>query len=272
MKVSVLSSGHQLAESPGMNPWSQDLFWVDIEKSKLYTRSSAGDVSSVFVTNGITSAHPLSSTNYAFTGTTSIGILSGKASKLLWEGPIGDGWRFNDSLLLPSGELVVNTKSTRNEHTNQRLGILGKRGLDWKFSGLSLGNGIAWDQARKRLYVSDSKSHSILRWPTSKAGHPLTDASPSTLASNLVGEPDGMTLDCQGNLLVAEWGTGCLLEVSPDGAIRILLRLPTPYISSVAWADTAMKTLIITTAADSEVSIASKSKVSGGDVLLINPV
>jgi len=62
------------------------------------------------------------------------------------------------------------------------------------------------------------------------------------------GHPDGMTFDADGHLWVGCWGTGQVLRLDPAGVPERAIRLPTPNVTSCAFAGEELDRMFVTTA------------------------
>lgn len=60
-----------------------------------------------------------------------------------------------------------------------------------------------------------------------------------------------MMIDANGMLWVAVWGSGKIIQYDPDiGRKLSIIKVPTPYVSSVRFAGSALEELIITTSGE----------------------
>jgi sugar lactone lactonase YvrE len=111
-------------------------------------------------------------------------------------------------------------------------------------SGVTISNGLGW--YGERMYYADS--------PTDRVD--LFDYDPATgeIAHRRlfvsVPKPDGLCVDAQGHVWIALWGTGTLRRYTPDGEVERELTVPTPQITSCAFAGPDYRTLVITTGAE----------------------
>ena len=63
------------------------------------------------------------------------------------------------------------------------------------------------------------------------------------------GSPDGMTIDCNDNLWVAQWGGGGVYCYNPyTGDLLTKIVVPAPHVASCAFGGDKLDTLYITTA------------------------
>lgn len=273
--VRVISSGHLLAESPGSNPFTGNLFWVDIDDDSFFEFNPANDrVRRIKMPRGITSVHPLGANSYLATGRNSIyefdcsdGML--RSEEVLWESAGEDEWRFNDSLLSPSGALVLGTKDLSNASVKHaRVGSLVDGKLSWLETKIQLANGMALDLERRRFYCSDSLARRILVWDLARRDFPSAVDPVSEFVGSLSGEPDGMELDAEGNIWVACWGAGKLMCFSPEGVEIRSIEVGAVHVSSLAFVGTGNYNCLVTAATSDHEDDAqlSTSLLKGGQV------
>lgn len=265
----LISRGHILAESPGLNSFSTSLFWVDIEDSSLFTWVRGGEPQKHDLRGrGVTSAHPMGATKYLITGKNSIYLFNLLGPiEVLWESDCED-WRFNDSFLLSQGNLLIGTKSL-TPGLPARLGLSLASELRWLSPELSLANGLEQDTRLGVTYIADSLIGNV--WKT-KAVYPEDLLSPDLtlepFISGLSGEPDGILLDRFGNLFVAIWGRGQIRKYDPLGKEIGRLQLGTTHLTSLCWADGQQRSLLVTSANSGD-EIESRFPMQGGDVILL---
>lgn len=266
----VISSGHQLAESPGWNKFINEFYWVDIETSEIFVMQR-GAIRRFVSPFGATSAHALGQNDYLITGDNSIGHFINGVWRVLWVSEeIQPEWRFNDSTLLPNGNLVVGTKSTRDLHQNQRVGLWDGTKLEWKFNGMTLSNGMAIEELKSRLIIADSISRQLFSWGLSVTGEVDFEDEPGVFAVLSEGEPDGLSIDSEGMLWLALWGTGKLIQLDALGTIKQTLQLAAENVSSVSWGGKDSRSMLVTTARGGTNNMDAMIECAGGDVVLLN--
>jgi sugar lactone lactonase YvrE len=85
------------------------------------------------------------------------------------------------------------------------------------------------------------------------------------------GVPDGLTLDAEGGLWVALWGSGELQRYTPDGQLDTVVRLPVRQVTSAAFGGTDLSTLYITTAREDFTPADLAGQPHAGDIFACTP-
>lgn len=99
------------------------------------------------------------------------------------------------------------------------------------------------------MFHTDSARRTIFRMAIND------DGSVGPRAEHIVfppewGSPDGMTLDADGYLWVAHWGTGQISRFDADGARERSIALPASQITSMTFAGPGLDRMFVTSAAD----------------------
>ncbi|MSR52944.1 MAG: hypothetical protein EXS09_06590 [Gemmataceae bacterium] len=108
--------------------------------------------------------------------------------------------------------------------------------VDQVASGLAFPNGLDVDPASKFLYVIESQTQKILRYPITEDG-----LGKGELFYDLRGSGgDGCVFDAEGNLWVADFhrpdtGKGRITVLSPEAKVLAYLPLPTKVVSNIAF-------------------------------------
>lgn len=107
-----------------------------------------------------------------------------------------------------------------------------------------LGEGPLWDVREQALYGTDLLHRSIWRYDPATGA-----ASGRRLFANtaaLGGGPDGATVDAAGFLWSAICGGSKVVRYAPDGAVALVIDMPTPLISSVMFGGPDLDRLFVT--------------------------
>ena len=130
-----------------------------------------------------------------------------------------------------------------------------------------LAEGPVWDAAR-----------GLLRWVDILPGHvhaldPVTGALSGRrrFISVSGGLPDGLTLDAEGCLWLAAWGTGELHRYTPDGQLDTIVKLPVSQVTSAAFGGADLRTLYITTARENYTAADLRDQPHAGDIFACTP-
>ncbi|PRP78043.1 hypothetical protein PROFUN_13773 [Planoprotostelium fungivorum] len=159
--------------------------------------------------------------------------------------------RFNDAKCDPRGRLIAGTMDNAEEkEDNASLYLLRSATSQCEvlIPKVSLSNGIGFSPKRDKMYYIDSPKHEVYSFDyNEETGHlsnrkVLTRIEPSF--------PDGMDVDSEGKLWIAQWGGGCVSRHDPDtGAEISRVTLPVSQVSSCCFGGKNMDELYITTAA-----------------------
>lgn len=138
-------------------------------------------------------------------------------------------------------------------------------------AGFAVSNGPAISPDGTLMYLADSGARRILRYDIS--GPKPRAASRRVLCAFDEGEgyPDGMTIDHEGCLWVAQWGGGRVSRFSPDGERLECMEMPTPNVTSVCFGGADYDTLYITSGRDGLNDAALGRHPHSGSVFSVKP-
>jgi sugar lactone lactonase YvrE len=106
--------------------------------------------------------------------------------------------------------------------------------------GIRYANGVAVDAARKRLLVSAHLARQVLAFPILSPGklderRVLFDFATQGITHKYpLAGPDGLEIDADGNVLVAEYGEGRVHRIAADGALAGTVDGFAPYVTDTA--------------------------------------
>lgn len=141
--------------------------------------------------------------------------------RMTMDGALGEG-----SLLCVDSDLAVTTRQV----------------------GLAIPNGLGWSLDGSRMYFIDSSWREVREYPYDPATGAIGEPRTLVWFPEDGSVPDGLTIDAEGHLWVARWGAGCVVRVSPDGAIVDRIDLPVSRVSSCTFGGEDLGDLYITTA------------------------
>ncbi|MFE3195800.1 SMP-30/gluconolactonase/LRE family protein [Nocardia sp. NPDC059240] len=163
----------------------------------------------------------------------------------------GVGSRLNDAKVDPRGRLLAGTMAEEGGVGGSALYRVDPDGtLSMLRTGVTISNGLGWSPDGRTLYYADSPTRRVdafdydLDSGTIGAGRPF--------AYFADGDPDGLTVDAEGNVWVAVWGAGQVRAFDPDGTLRTTVEVGPSQVSSCTFAGPDLDVLVITTAAERE--------------------
>ena len=256
----LYEAGCALAECPIYDEEKHGLYWLDIEENRiffldltshqcLYTQMDrkigsivqtdrgkllAGMDDGIYLIDGLTYAPycPVAESD---------GILN----------------RFNDGKCDPGGRFVVGTVVT-GACTNPGclISVSGKGQYRLHYTGLDCSNGLAWSEDGRTMYHVDTISarpSEITAADYDPETGALSNRRPAVDFSKEAAQgilADGMAIDRDGNLWIAEWngyGVGCWNPKTGEKIAKV--QVPVAKVSSCAFGGRDYQTLYITTAA-----------------------
>jgi sugar lactone lactonase YvrE len=119
------------------------------------------------------------------------------------------------------------------------------------FGGVTISNGLDWSPDGKTMYYIDSAEQAVDAFDFDAASGQIAgrrrlvefDVDPNRPGTL----PDGMTVDAEGYLWVAHYGTGSVARFAPDGQPSGRIELPVSQVTSVAFGGSDYRDLYITT-------------------------
>ena len=179
--------------------------------------------------------------------------------------------RFNDGKPDPWGNFWAGTMAWQEESgppcSLYRLSPDGT--VTELLGGVGLSNGLDWSDDRKTFYYADSPSGGVDLFGTDPDTGALSNRRRFISVSD--GIPDGLTLDVEGCLWLAVWGTGELHRYTPDGQLDTVVRLPVSQVTSAAFGGADLSTLYITTARENFTPADRLAQPQAGDIFACTP-
>jgi sugar lactone lactonase YvrE len=178
--------------------------------------------------------------------------------------------RFNDGKPDPWGNFCAGTCAWQEQGAPPcSLYRLSPDGAVSEIVGdVGLSNGLDWSDDRRSFYFADSASGGVDVF--------ATDPDTGTLGRRrrfvtVGGVPDGLTLDAEGCVWLAVWGSGELRRYTPEGELDTVVRLPVSQVTSAAFGGADLSTLYITTARENFTPADLREQSHAGDIFACTP-
>lgn len=236
------------------HPDRQTLFWVDIEGRTLYEYlPDQKDCRSWRFDRMVTTVIPETDSTVLIALQNEIirvNLNDGSTVSIV-SVPDGDGTiRTNDGKCDPSGRLWVGTMGFGEQKGAACLYCVRADGsIETKWTDVTISNGIVWSADKKYMYYNDTPTRKIMRFRyDDNTGEILYDGIAVQIPEG-TGSPDGMTIDNEDNLWVAQWGGGGVYCYNPyTGDLLAKVEVPAPHVASCAFGGENLDVLYITTA------------------------
>ncbi|MGW5517529.1 SMP-30/gluconolactonase/LRE family protein [Nocardia africana] len=243
-----------LAEGPVWDAGRERLLWVDIPAGIVHEGVLERD-GSITAVRELTFSDPVGAVAVAKSGTLAVAagetvlIIDPEGERRVFSRvlPPRCGRRINDAGTDPAGRLYLGSLRMDDSSDSELLARIEDDGAVTVIDDdLSLSNGIAWSPSGDRMYSVDSLRRTIYV----REYDPGTGAAGprEVFLQGMDGIPDGICTDRDGGLWVAVWGAGQVRRYNAGAESDLVIDVPAPHVSSVAFAGSALCTLVITTA------------------------
>lgn len=273
--VEVGSEQHALAEGVIWDDRARRVRWVDILGHRVLSARLDGDRLDDIV------EVPVGETVGAVALAEDGGLLIAAARRLMTlasDGTLADGpalladdipSRLNDGAVDPQGRFLVGTAPTAQAGTTEVLVRVSPDGeVETLRTGLELSNGLGWSPDGGTIYHIDTYA-STLSSHSYGPGEFDHDEPWRVLVSEFPGGPDGMRVDAEGMLWVAQYGAGCVVRFASDGREIARVELDARQPTCPGFVGDALDRLVITTAIE---HLADDDRVPGdGRLFVVDP-
>jgi sugar lactone lactonase YvrE len=116
-------------------------------------------------------------------------------------------------------------------------------------TGVGISNGIGWSPDDRLMYYSDSLAYRVDVFDYDPATGAISGRRPFTAVGGGDVMPDGLAVDAEGGVWVAQWGGSVLCRYDPAGGLEETVRLPHAHVTSCAFGGPGLDRLYVTTAA-----------------------
>ncbi|MAG36847.1 MAG: gluconolaconase [Dehalococcoidia bacterium] len=249
----IADYGEDAGEGPLWHVGEQRVYWVDITTSRIFRYHPASGQHELFYQGeedigGYTFQADGSLLLFMARGAIKV-LRDGQLNTIIEDIPAERETRFNDVIADPAGRVYCGTMPTKGD--DARLYRLDTDGtLTVVFEGISLSNGMGFTLDRKQMYYTDSFRRVIYLFDYEQdtgalSGQRLFMRVPED--DEVLG-PDGMTVDAEGCVWSALWGSSSIVRFRPDGTEERRVQIPgAKRVSSLIFGGANMTDIYVTT-------------------------
>ncbi|MCC5894190.1 MAG: SMP-30/gluconolactonase/LRE family protein [Alkalibacterium sp.] len=161
--------------------------------------------------------------------------------------------RYNDGKMLPNGQFLIGTMGDPDVIDNAAtLYVIEGEETKEVLTGLTISNGIGWTEDGQFIYHIDTPTRQVKRYAYHSDTKTVSD---EVVVAEIPGDsfPDGMCVDLDGMLWVAEYGGSKVCKWNPEtGEKEIEIPMPVTNVTSCCLGGENLEYLYITTAKEQD--------------------
>lgn len=244
-----------LGESPVYDLEKKELCWVDIKTGSFYSLHENMTLKELQLGQYLGAAIPTKQGNYVGLLTDGVYLFDSEhiLEKLYTPERLHPGLRFNDAKCDAKGRLWAGTMSLFRDFPCESFlyRFDGKKHQKPILEKIGTSNGMAWSIDNKIMYYIDTATGGVDAFEFHDLDGSIRNRKRIITIQD--GYPDGMTIDEEGMLWIAVWGSGEIRRFNTSTGCCIgKVEVPTPYVSSCCFGGDDLKTLYITTAGEGQ--------------------
>ncbi|WP_166355576.1 SMP-30/gluconolactonase/LRE family protein [Phytoactinopolyspora limicola] len=262
--------GGQLLEGPCWEARAGRLLLVDIKAPAVIMIDwDTGAVGTIATEESVSAIVPRTRGGYVVACRQGVATFDGERLRPIVPIEMTKTWiRTNDAKCDPGGRLWVGTMADDDRPGAGALYRVDPMwGLHLMVPEVDISNGLGWSPDSSRMYYIDSTTRRIDVFDYNVGDGSATKRRALVDTSEFPGLPDGMAVDADGGLWVAFYGGSAVRRFAPDGQLTAVIEVPTPNVTSCAFAGPQLDDLVITTARAEDTGVPSP----GGDLYVTRP-
>jgi len=157
--------------------------------------------------------------------------------------------QMNDGACDRDGRFWAGSASVRRDRRDGSLWRLDRDGTAHRvLRQVGMSNGLDWSPGGDRMYYVDTASGGVDVFDLDRQDGTLRGRRRLVDIPSRLGKPDGLTVDADGCLWLAIWGSGQVHRYDPDGGCDRVLWFPADRVTSCAFGGSALDVLFVTSA------------------------
>jgi sugar lactone lactonase YvrE len=249
----AVQAGDMLGEGPVWDERSGQLVWVDISRCLVEFLDTKTNASwGIDVGELVSAVIPRSSGGFVLLRGDGLATLTTdrRVEHVISLPSSTVAVRTNDGNCDSAGRLWVGTMGLRQE---AGAGALYRVSEDWSvrrmLDNVTISNGIGWSPDDALMYYIDSVTRTVDVFDFDAGDGKIENRRVFVkVVESGSALPDGLTVDEDGCVWVAVWGGGVVHRYEPDGRLDRVVQVPTPNVTSCAFAGSRLDELYITSA------------------------
>ena len=237
-------------EGPLWHEDEQRLYWVDIGPGRIFRYDPATGEHEQCREGEAVGGFTIQADGalLMFTGKGTVKLWrDGKETTLIAEMPNEGESRFNDVIADPEGRVFCGTFPGK-----ERLGRLYRLDTDGTVTAVVAevpgSNGMGFTPDRTQFYFSDSRDHAVYVFDYDRDTGALANRRVFVAVPEDEGDPDGMTVDAEGYVWLAQWGGNCLVRYAPNGTEVSRIHFPAKKVTSITFGGPDYTDMYVTSA------------------------
>lgn len=255
---SVIADDNNLCgEAPIWDPKEQKLYWTDCVGRKFYSYDWRSRNKTVVLDDFEVNGCALDkSGDLVFSNNSGVWLWDrGSSPKLLVAALGSDRLQLNDCVADPNGRLIAGSNlydPAGDYQLGKLFSISSSGGVKILDEGFHLANGLGFSSDSKTLYFADSVARKVFAYSYDVSTGDVRDRRIFIELDEHSGVPDGVTVDADDFVWVAEWYGSCVSRFDPDGELERKVSIPAKQSSSMIFGGPELRDLFVTSAARSE--------------------
>ncbi|WP_462225899.1 SMP-30/gluconolactonase/LRE family protein [Alkalibacterium sp.] len=252
----IFYAGSALLEGPVWDEKHDRIYFISIPDEMIYRFNPETTEIRTYLTDGPVGAAVLNKEGMLISaeknGIVQIDPETGKRTELVHPNT-DDRMRYNDGKLDSEGRFLIGTMGAEEvvEGAASLYSIEGESYTE-VLTDLSIANGLGWSQDGKTFYHIDTPTKKVRQFDYNKDSGSLSNGT-DCIEITGDGNPDGMCVDLDDMLWVAEYGGGKVCKWNPENGEKIMeILLPVTNVTSCCIGGKDKNMLFITTAKEGE--------------------
>lgn len=250
----IIDAKATLGEGPCWDAKRKRLYWVDIIEKKVHIHDVSTGKNHAIEVDHLVGAVVVRESGGLILATQNgfyeLDEETGEATLL--HNPEADmsSNRFNDGKCDPAGRFWAGTMEVDEQKPVGSLYVLDTNlAVKKMLSGITISNGLTWSSDHKTMYYIDSPTKKVVAFDYDVNSGDISNKRVVVTIPEGEGIPDGMTIDAEDKLWVAQWGGYKVSRWDPETGEHIgEVKVPAKQVTSCVFAGDDLDELYITTA------------------------